>query len=166
MKTIALCAAAFAASSLPATAGAQALTSGAGPAFSPVAGIDVGGLVMSLVIVIGVILGAAYVLKRSPLALNRRSEGPLSVVASLAIGPKERLLLVEARGREVLLAVGPAGVAWLGADARASGTDVAESAEHGAGAAAPAGREAREPFAATFASRLEIESHGPAGERP
>jgi flagellar protein FliO/FliZ len=93
-----------------------ALASGAAAAqsFGQPSELDLTGIVTSLLLVVGLILGAAYMVKRSPFALTRRTEGPLSIVAALPIGPKERLLLVEARGREVLLAVSPAGIAILG----------------------------------------------------
>jgi flagellar biogenesis protein FliO len=43
-----------------------------------------------------------------------KSNGPLKVLAALPLGPKERLVLVEARGEELLIAVSPAGVFNVG----------------------------------------------------
>jgi flagellar protein FliO/FliZ len=80
-------------------------------------GVQVGDLstvVLSLVLVVGVIFAAAFVAKRTPFALNARGNGPLKVVAALSLGPKERLLLVEASGEQLLIAVSPAGVFNVG----------------------------------------------------
>jgi flagellar biogenesis protein FliO len=49
-----------------------------------------------------------------PLGLGR-GNGPLKVLAALPLGPRERLVLVEARGEELLIAVSPAGVFNVGA---------------------------------------------------
>ena len=76
-------------------------------------GVQVGDLstvVLSLALVVGFIFAAAFVAKRMPFGLNARGNGPLKVVAALSLGPKERLLLVEARGEQLLIAVSPAGV--------------------------------------------------------
>jgi flagellar protein FliO/FliZ len=76
-------------------------------------GVDVGNLsnvVMSLALVVAFIFGAAYVVRRTPFGAGMRRGDALKVVAALPLGPKERLLLVEARGEELLIAVSPAGV--------------------------------------------------------
>jgi flagellar biogenesis protein FliO len=44
-----------------------------------------------------------------------KRSGSLQVVAALPLGPKERLLLVQARDQELLIAVSPAGVFNVGA---------------------------------------------------
>ena len=75
-----------------------------------VANVDLTNLILSLGAVLALVLGAAFAIKRFPLGFAARSSGPLKVVATLALGPKERLLLVDARGTEVLVAVSPAGV--------------------------------------------------------
>jgi flagellar protein FliO/FliZ len=80
-------------------------------------GVQVGDLstvVLSLTLVVGFIFAAAFVAKRMPFGLNARGNGPLKVVAALSLGPKERLLLVEARGEQLLIAVSPAGVFNVG----------------------------------------------------
>jgi flagellar protein FliO/FliZ len=68
---------------------------------------DLSGVVLSLVLV-------AWVVRRMPLGMGR-SNGPLKVLAALPLGPRERLVLVEARGEELLIAVSPAGVFNVGA---------------------------------------------------
>ena len=80
---------------------------------------DLSGVITSLILVIGFIFAAAFVVKRAPLGFGKRT-GPLKVLAALPLGPKERLLLVEARGEELLIAVSPAGVFNVGAQAAPS----------------------------------------------
>jgi flagellar protein FliO/FliZ len=84
---------------------------------------------LSLVLVVGFIFVAAWVVRRMPLGMGR-SSGPLKVLAALPLGPRERLVLVEARGEELLIAVSPAGVFNVGAAAQgtasAAGKAVAE----------------------------------------
>jgi flagellar protein FliO/FliZ len=75
---------------------------------------DLSGVLLSLVLVVGFIFAAAWVVRRMPLGLGR-SNGPLKVLAALPLGPRERLVLVEARGEEILIAVSPAGVFNVGA---------------------------------------------------
>ena len=74
----------------------------------------VGRVALSLALVVGFIFAAAWVVRRMPLGLGRGS-GPLKVLAALPLGPRERLVLVEARGEELLIAVSPAGVFNVGA---------------------------------------------------
>jgi len=98
--------------------GAAAL--GAAPVASAAPGIEVANLstmIMSLALVIGFIFAAAFVAKRMPFGLGARGNGPLKVLAALPLGPKERLVLVQARGEELLIAVSPAGVFNVGAPA-------------------------------------------------
>jgi flagellar protein FliO/FliZ len=75
---------------------------------------DLSGVLLSLALVVGFIFAAAWVVRRMPLGIGRGS-GPLKVLAALPLGPKERLVLVEARGEELLIAVSPAGVFNVGA---------------------------------------------------
>jgi flagellar protein FliO/FliZ len=97
---------------------AYSIEASAGPA---VPGLEVSGLstmILSLALVIGFIFAAAFVAKRMPFGLGARGNtGALKVVAALPLGPKERLLLVQAKGEELLIAVSPAGVFNVGAQA-------------------------------------------------
>jgi flagellar protein FliO/FliZ len=79
-----------------------------------VAMADLSGVLLSLVLVVGFIFAAAWVVRRMPLGLGR-GNGPLKILAALPLGPRERLVLVEARGEELLIAVSPAGVFNVGA---------------------------------------------------
>lgn len=103
MKSTAQIAAVFLVAMTPAAGRAQ---SGAGA--DPFG--ELSGVVLSLLIVVCAILAAAWVLRRTPLAAANRKSGPLKLVATLPLGPKERLLLVEADGCEVLIGVSPAGI--------------------------------------------------------
>jgi flagellar protein FliO/FliZ len=102
------------------TAAALCASSAAGAAPS-VPGLEVSGLstmIMSLALVIGFIFAAAFVAKRMPFGLGARgNNGALKVLAALPLGPKERLLLVQAKGEELLIAVSPAGVFNVGPQA-------------------------------------------------
>ncbi|MBB4124751.1 flagellar protein FliO/FliZ [Xanthomonas translucens] len=70
------------------------------------------GAVFALLLVLGLILGMAWVLKRLPGSGFRPAEG-LRVVASLAVGAKERVVVVEVNGEQLLLGVSPGGVRSL-----------------------------------------------------
>ena len=97
-----------------------------------VPGLEVSGLstmIMSLALVIGFIFAAAFVAKRMPFGLGARGNtGALKVLAALPLGPKERLLLVQAKGEEILIAVSPAGVFNVGAQAAAGAPQIAPRA--------------------------------------
>ncbi|MCC4595520.1 flagellar biosynthetic protein FliO [Xanthomonas campestris pv. phormiicola] len=70
------------------------------------------GAVFALLLVLGLILGMAWVLKRLPGSGFRPADG-LRVVASLAVGAKERVVVVEVNGEQLLLGVSPGGVRTL-----------------------------------------------------
>jgi flagellar protein FliO/FliZ len=74
---------------------------------------DFSSVILSLALVVGFIFAAAWVVRRMPMGLGR-GNGPLKVLAALPLGPRERLVLVEARGEELLIAVSPAGVFNVG----------------------------------------------------
>ena len=75
---------------------------------------DVSAMLMSLLAVVGLIVAGGYLLRRTPLGTIARQSGPLKVVATLPLGARERLVLVDARGVELLLAISPAGVFNVG----------------------------------------------------
>jgi flagellar protein FliO/FliZ len=89
---------------------AAAALSAAAEAAPGIEAVDLSGVVMSLALVVGFILAAAFVVRRTPFGAMGRRSGELKVVAALPLGPRERLLLVQARGEELLIAVSPAGV--------------------------------------------------------
>jgi len=98
-------------------------------AAAPTVGMaDLSGVILSLALVVGFIFAAAWVVRRMPLGLGR-GNGPLKVLAALPLGPRERLVLVEARGEELLIAVSPAGVFNVGAAPQRAAGASARSAE-------------------------------------
>ena len=65
---------------------------------------SVGGLLISLLLVLGLIFLLAWLLRRMP-RMNLAAQGPLRIRHSLSLGVKERLLLVEANGETLLLGI-------------------------------------------------------------
>ena len=70
------------------------------------------GAFFALLLVLGLIIGLAWLLKRMPGSGFRPADG-LRVVASLHLGTKERAVVVEVGGRQLLLGVSPGGVTLL-----------------------------------------------------
>ena len=70
------------------------------------------GAFFALLLVLGLILGLAWLLRRLPGAGFRPVEG-LRVVASLQLGAKERAVVVEVGGQQLLLGVTAAGISRL-----------------------------------------------------
>jgi flagellar protein FliO/FliZ len=90
---------------------------------------DLSSVILSLALVIGFIFAAAYVVRRTPFGMSGKRNGSLQVVAALPLGPKERLLLVQARDQELLIAVSPAGVFNVGAPGAAGNLPVGPRVE-------------------------------------
>ena len=72
----------------------------------------VGGTVFALLRVIGVILALAWLAKRMP-GIAGASNPALNVVGSLALGPRERVVVVAVGDTQLLLATGPNGTRAL-----------------------------------------------------
>lgn len=94
----------------PAIAAAQATAAGAarpleGPSYAPMA--------MALLLVLAMIGAVAWIVRRMGLA-PRAGGGALRLVAQLALGPRERVVIVEAGDRWWLLGVGAGGIRRLG----------------------------------------------------
>jgi len=67
---------------------------------------------MALVGVIGLIFGLAWLLRRLPGTGVRTGDG-LRVVAGVSLGSKERALVVDVNGQQLLLGVTPAAISLL-----------------------------------------------------
>jgi flagellar protein FliO/FliZ len=67
---------------------------------------------LSLMLVIGLIFAISWALKRFRLAAPR-GRGEMSVIDEIALGPRERIVLVRVGDAQVLLGVGAAGVVAL-----------------------------------------------------
>jgi flagellar protein FliO/FliZ len=102
---------------------AQAPAPAVGPSLTP--------LLTGLALVLGLIGAAAWLLRRAGLAQNVSSSG-LRVVGQLALGPRERLVVIEVGDRRWLLGVSAAGIARLGT--------LPAGSEGGAASAPPAER--------------------------
>jgi len=70
-------------------------------------------LAFGLVVVLALIPAAAWLLRRSGFAARAASSG-MRVVGQLALGPRERVVIVEAGERRWVLGVSPAGITRLG----------------------------------------------------
>ncbi|HYA65154.1 MAG TPA: flagellar biosynthetic protein FliO, partial [Burkholderiaceae bacterium] len=76
-----------------------------GPSFVP--------MVLALILVLGLLAAAIWVLRRAGFA-PRGGSSQLRLVTQLALGPRERVVIVEAGERWWLLGVGASGVTRLG----------------------------------------------------
>lgn len=86
------------------------------PAFTPApssAGA-VGGGVLALLLVVGLILALAWLAKRMPgIGVAGAGNPSFRVVGSLALGPRDRVVVVEVGQTQLLLGVGPGGTRTL-----------------------------------------------------
>ncbi|MGH8052352.1 MAG: flagellar biosynthetic protein FliO [Stenotrophomonas sp.] len=70
------------------------------------------GAVFMLLVVLGLIIGLGWVLKRLPGGAFRPAEG-LKVIASINVGAKERVVVVDVNGQQLLLGVTAGGISAL-----------------------------------------------------
>ncbi|PPU71545.1 MULTISPECIES: flagellar biosynthetic protein FliO [Xanthomonas] len=70
------------------------------------------GAVFALLLVLALIVGLGWLLKRMPGSGFRNTEG-LRIVTSLAVGAKERVVVVEVNGQQLLLGVTAGGITPL-----------------------------------------------------
>jgi flagellar protein FliO/FliZ len=94
------------------TAATQAPAPAVGHASAADAG-SIGGALFSLVLVIGLILALGWLAKRMPGMQRGAAAGHLKIVASIALGPRDRAVVVDVAGTQLLLGVGPGGVRTL-----------------------------------------------------
>lgn len=81
---------------------------------SPASAGSLGGAVFALVLVVGLILVLSWLAKRMPgLGGTGGSHPDLRVVGSLALGPRDRLVVVEVGQTQLLLGVGSGGTRTL-----------------------------------------------------
>ncbi|MDH3643472.1 MAG: flagellar biosynthetic protein FliO [Gammaproteobacteria bacterium] len=78
---------------------------------------------LALALIVALVIALGYVVKR----LNHgglRNAGDIKVVATTFLGPKERIVLVEVKGRQVLVGVNPQSIRTLTEfDGRCGSTD-------------------------------------------
>jgi flagellar protein FliO/FliZ len=104
----------------PAFAGATAPSAPARPFAAPstaeVAATPTAGLAqvtVSLLLVLGAVFAAAWLLRRVRGMQRTRTTEGMTVVAEVAVGPRERVVLVEVAGARVLVGVAPGSVRAL-----------------------------------------------------
>lgn len=71
-----------------------------------------GGAVVALLLVLALIVGMAWLLKRLPGAGLRQADG-LRVVTSMSLGARERVAVVQVGNEQLLLGIGASGVRTL-----------------------------------------------------
>ncbi|TZF86860.1 flagellar biosynthetic protein FliO, partial [Cognatilysobacter lacus] len=74
---------------------------------------SIGGAVFSLLLVIGLILGLGWLAKRMPGMQRAGASSQLKIVASVALGPRDRAVVLDVGGQQVLVGVGQGGVRTL-----------------------------------------------------
>jgi flagellar protein FliO/FliZ len=89
---------------------------------SPAAGPSLAPLVLGLVLVLALIPAAAWLLRRAGLAQPAQTAG-LRVVSQLPLGPRDRLVIIEAGDRRWLLGVSASGIRRLGTLPPGTGAD-------------------------------------------
>lgn len=95
----------------PATTAQVASPLAASPAAADAGSI--GGALFSLVLVVGLILGLGWLARRMPGLQRGASASQLKVVASVSLGPRERAVVVDVGGQQLLVGVGQGGVRTL-----------------------------------------------------
>lgn len=79
--------------------------------------MDFSGQLQSMVLSLALVIGLMLLLAWAARTLRNRAQGgsaELEVVSATHVGPKERIVLVRVRDRELLLGVGPQSVTALG----------------------------------------------------
>jgi flagellar protein FliO/FliZ len=74
----------------------------------------IGGALVGLILVLGLILGMAWLLKRLPgVGMGIRPSEHLRVVSMLSVGAKERVLVIEVGKEQLLIGVSAGGITAL-----------------------------------------------------
>lgn len=79
----------------------------------PSAAGSIGGTLFALALVLGLIFGLAWLARRMPGVAGMRGNAGLRIVRSLALGTRERLVVVEVGGTQLLLGTGASGTRLL-----------------------------------------------------
>ena len=100
----------------PVRPAATASTQSAAPAVGHASAADagsIGGALFSLVLVVGLILALGWLARRMPGMQRGAAASNLKVVASVSLGPRERAVVVDVGGTQLLVGVGQGGVRTL-----------------------------------------------------
>lgn len=73
----------------------------------------IGGAVFALILVVSLILGLGWLARRMPGVGRASGSGALRVVGSLSLGPRDRVVVVDVGGTQLLLGVGQNGMTTL-----------------------------------------------------
>jgi flagellar protein FliO/FliZ len=87
-----------------------------GPSFAPMG--------VALALVLGLMAGVVWLLRRSGLAPKANKNSVLKVVSQLALGPRERVVVVQIENRWLVVGVSPAGVTRLASLPKGAGGSV------------------------------------------
>ncbi|MBU8976754.1 flagellar biosynthetic protein FliO [Lysobacter sp. FW306-1B-D06B] len=79
----------------------------------PADGPGIGGAVFALILVVSLILGLGWLARRMPGVGRASNTNALRVVGSLALGPRDRVVVVEVGNTQLLLGVGQNGMTTL-----------------------------------------------------
>jgi flagellar protein FliO/FliZ len=79
---------------------------------SPLSVSSVAQLTLSLVAIVALIFAVSWLLKRLKLA-GPRGRGQIAVIDELAVGPRERIMLIRVGESQVLVGIGAGGVVGL-----------------------------------------------------
>lgn len=79
---------------------------------SPLSVSSLAQLTLSLIAIVGLIFAISWALKRLKLA-GPRGRGDITVIDELALGPRERIMLIRVGESQVLIGVGSGGVVGL-----------------------------------------------------
>jgi len=85
---------------------------GAGAPVSPLSAGSLAQLTLSLLFIVGLIFTISWLLKRFRIAVPA-GRGEISVLDEVAVGPRERIVLVRVGDSQVLVGVGAAGMVAL-----------------------------------------------------
>ena len=85
---------------------------GAGATVSPLSAGSLAQLTLSLLFIVGLIFAISWLLKRLRIAVPK-VRGEMSVLDEVAVGPRERVVLIRVGDAQVLIGVGTSGVVAL-----------------------------------------------------
>ncbi len=83
------------------------------PAFAAGPDLNIATTILSLIMVIALILMLAWLMKRMRFSQISGQQGTLRVIKQLSLGQKERVVVVEVGGEQILLGVTPNNVSLL-----------------------------------------------------
>lgn len=85
---------------------------GAGASVSPLSAGSLAQLTLTLLFIVGLIFAISWLLKRFRIAMPK-GRGEMSVLDQVAVGPRERVVLIRVGDAQVLVGVGAGGMVAL-----------------------------------------------------